>query len=66
MENAFVFNSLRFALFYHKTENGLILATVRFTVKKINGKTEHGGLFGAVRLAVKNRNGKRLFLSTVR
>ena len=38
MENGFVFVTVRFAFFYHKTENGLVLATARFAVKKINGK----------------------------
>ena len=37
-KNAFAFVTVWFALFYHKTENGLVLATVRFAVKKINGK----------------------------
>ena len=37
-KNAFAFDTVRFSLFYHKTENGLVLATVRFAVKKINGK----------------------------
>ncbi len=35
MENSFV--TVRFALFYHETENGLVFATVQFALRKGNG-----------------------------
>ena len=38
MENVFVFVTVGFTLFYHKTENAFVFSTVRFAVKKSNGK----------------------------
>ena len=38
MENVFVFVTVGFTLFYHKTENGFVFSTVRLAVKKSNGK----------------------------
>ena len=52
MENAFVFVTVRFALFYHKMKNSLVFATVRSAVKKV---TENGVYIVTVQFTLLNQ-----------